>query len=190
MFLLRTAALLLAASVSTSSLTVPITGADASAVANASNAQTPTMPDGAGRSLVTAQCIGCHTLEMTLGKRATTDEWRTTVQTMVDRGAKITGTDAETIATYLAEHYGPGAPAAASAATSGGPASALPDGPGRDVLTKKCFQCHQISMWSSSRHDRTGWEGVMYRMVGRGALWTEDEIRAMVDYLARVRGPQ
>jgi len=27
-------------------------------------------------------------------------------------------------------------------------------------------------------------------MVGRGALWTEDEISAMAGYLARVRGPQ
>jgi len=27
---------------------------------------------------------------------------------------------------------------------------------------------------------------VLYRMVGRGALWTQDEIRQMADYLGKV----
>ena len=52
------------------------------------------------------------------------------------------------------------------------------------------MQCHQMSMWTALRQDRKAWESVIYRMVGRGALWTEDEIRSMTDYLARVRGPQ
>ena len=44
-------------------------------------------------------------------------------------------------------------------------------------------------MWSSLRQDRKAWESVLYRMVGRGALWTEDEINAMADFLAQTRGP-
>ncbi len=46
------------------------------------------------------------------------------------------------------------------------------------------------TMWQDHRQDRTGWEGVLYRMVGRGALWTEDEIRTMADYLAAAYGRQ
>jgi hypothetical protein len=38
-------------------------------------------------------------------------------------------------------------------------------------------------MWMAQRQDRRAWESTLYRMVGRGALWTEDEIRAMADYL-------
>jgi hypothetical protein len=60
---------------------------------------------------------------------------------------------------------------------------------GKEILQRKCFQCHQASMWSSLRQDRKAWEGVLYRMVGRGALWTEDEIRAMADFLGQTRGP-
>ena len=44
-------------------------------------------------------------------------------------------------------------------------------------------------MWNSIRQDRKAWEGVLYRMVGRGALWTPEEISAMADYLAEIRGP-
>jgi hypothetical protein len=45
-------------------------------------------------------------------------------------------------------------------------------------------------MWSSLRQDRRGWESTLYRMVGRGALWTEEEIRAMATFLAESRGPK
>lgn len=64
----------------------------------------------------------------------------------------------------------------------------FPDAPGRDVLLAKCFQCHGDSMWRDHRQDRRGWEGVIYRMVGRGGLWREDEINAMAGYLAQVYG--
>ena len=66
----------------------------------------------------------------------------------------------------------------------------FPDAPGRDVTLRLCFQCHGDGMWRDHRQDRRGWEGVLYRMVGRGALWTEDEINAMAGYLNAVYGPQ
>ena len=69
------------------------------------------------------------------------------------------------------------------------PAKPVAEGPGKEILTRKCFQCHQVGMWSSLRQDRKAWEGVLYRMVGRGALWTEAEINAMADFLAQTRGP-
>ena len=66
--------------------------------------------------------------------------------------------------------------------------AATPDAPGKEILQRRCFQCHAAGMWSSLRQDRRAWEGVLYRMVGRGALWTEMEIAAMADFLAQTRG--
>ena len=71
-----------------------------------------------------------------------------------------------------------------------GQPTAAPESPGKEIFTRKCFQCHQAGMWSSIRQDRKAWEGVLYRMVGRGALWTEAEISAMADFLAQTRGPR
>jgi mono/diheme cytochrome c family protein len=74
------------------------------------------------------------------------------------------------------------------------PPAAAPPPPaaasGKEVLARKCFQCHQASMFSSLRQDRKAWEGVLYRMVGRGALWTEAEINAMAEFLATTMGPK
>ena len=64
----------------------------------------------------------------------------------------------------------------------------FPDAPGKDVLLDKCFQCHTPGMWMDQRLDRRGWESTLYRMVGRGALWSEEEIKAMAGYLAATYG--
>jgi hypothetical protein len=64
----------------------------------------------------------------------------------------------------------------------------FPDAPGKDVLVSKCFQCHSPNMWMDQRQDRRAWESTLYRMVGRGALWTQDEIRQMADYLGNTYG--
>ena len=67
-------------------------------------------------------------------------------------------------------------------------AAPTPAADGKEILQRKCFQCHQASMWSSLRQDQRAWTGVLYRMVGRGALWTEAEINAMAAFLAQTRG--
>lgn len=140
------------------------------------------LPEGKGRELVTTLCVGCHDLNTAVDKRATVSEWRDTVARMVERGAVISTEDAAVVVNYLGEHYGSAAAPADGTAT-------LPDGPGKDVLMNKCFQCHAQGLWTDLRQDRRAWEGVLYRMVGRRALWTEDEINAMAAYLARIRGP-
>lgn len=62
--------------------------------------------------------------------------------------------------------------------------------PGKTLLAGKCFQCHNEAMFRDQRQDRRAWESTLYRMVGRGALWTREEIVSMADYLATDYGPQ
>ena len=69
------------------------------------------------------------------------------------------------------------------------PPAATTDSPGRAILQRKCAQCHAASMWMPLRQDKRAWESTLYRMVGRGALWTPEEINAMADYLAQLRAP-
>jgi mono/diheme cytochrome c family protein len=70
------------------------------------------------------------------------------------------------------------------------PASAQqPELPGRALVMGKCFQCHTDAMFRDHRQERRGWEATIYRMVGRGGLWTPDEIKQMADYLGTDFGP-
>jgi hypothetical protein len=61
--------------------------------------------------------------------------------------------------------------------------------PGHIMVLSKCFQCHTDSMYRDLRQDRRAWEATAYRMIGRGALWTPEEIRLMADYLGTEYGP-
>ena len=63
-----------------------------------------------------------------------------------------------------------------------------PAHPGRAVVLSKCFQCHTDAMFRDQRQDRRSWEATVYRMVGRGALWTPEEIKLMADYLGAEYG--
>ena len=66
---------------------------------------------------------------------------------------------------------------------------AAPQHPGRVVVLSKCFQCHTDAMFRDQRQDRRGWEAAIHRMIGRGGLWTAEEIKLMADYLGTDFGP-
>src|SRR5947207_13843938 len=68
------------------------------------------------------------------------------------------------------------------------PAVGFPDAPGKDVFVSKCFQCHAPTMWMDQRQDRRAWESTLYRMVGRGALWTQADIKQIAEYLGATYG--
>ena len=69
------------------------------------------------------------------------------------------------------------------------PAHAQDNSKGLDLVRTKCFQCHTQAMWQDQRQDARAWEANLYRMVGRGALWTTEEIKAMAQYLGTDFGP-
>jgi mono/diheme cytochrome c family protein len=77
--------------------------------------------------------------------------------------------------------------AAATAHAQQQPAPAQPKG--AELVTTKCFQCHTQAMWQDQRQDTRAWEANLYRMVGRGALWTTEEIKQMAEYLGTDFGP-
>ncbi|MCZ6486472.1 MAG: c-type cytochrome [Acidobacteria bacterium] len=136
------------------------------------------MPEGQGKQMVASICSGCHTLGSVLTQRRSSEEWAQTVNEMISRGAQIFPEEVDTMVSYLGEHFG---------AQAG---SASLQSAGEEIFRNKCFQCHGEGMWSDLRQDRRGWEGTLFRMVGRGALWTEEEISSMADYLVETHGPQ
>ena len=60
---------------------------------------------------------------------------------------------------------------------------------GAELIASKCFQCHTQAMWQDQRQDTRAWEANLYRMVGRGALWSTEEIKSMAEYLGTNFGP-
>lgn len=76
-----------------------------------------------------------------------------------------------------------------AAAQAQSPQAAPDQSAGRQLVMSKCFQCHTDSMFRAQRQDRRAWEATIYRMMGRGALFTAAERGQMADYLASDFGP-
>jgi len=66
--------------------------------------------------------------------------------------------------------------------------SLLPDGPGKEAVTKICASCHGVETAVSSRRTRIGWEQNVDDMISRGAEGSDEEMEAVVEYLTRYFG--
>lgn len=65
------------------------------------------------------------------------------------------------------------------------PAQDLPDGPGKRLVQEVCTGCHGLESVTSQRASKQGWQDTVDYMIQRGATAKEDEIKTMVEYLAK-----
>ena len=68
------------------------------------------LPDGAGKELVGRVCIDCHDSGNFRRARFTADQWGESVADMVDRGAKATPAEIDTMVAYLEKNFGKSSP--------------------------------------------------------------------------------
>jgi competence ComEA-like helix-hairpin-helix protein len=68
------------------------------------------LPDGPGKEIVGRICLECHDSGNFRKARLTSEEWADEVADMVERGAKGTPAEIETVVAYLAKNFGEDAP--------------------------------------------------------------------------------
>jgi mono/diheme cytochrome c family protein len=61
----------------------------------------------------------------------------------------------------------------------------LPAGPGKDLFEKVCSQCHGLDIITNLKHTKAEWKAVVDTMAGYGASAKDEELDAIVDYLAK-----
>jgi cytochrome c5 len=97
---------------------------------------------------------------------------------MVMKGAQLTPHDADTLLAYLDANFGPGQrmPPAKPVA--------LPDGPGKDLVERRCTLCHDLERVTAAKRTKRDWDGIVANMLQRFGLDAPDEARAISAYLA------
>lgn len=73
----------------------------------------------------------------------------------------------------------------AATATALEAASALPDGPGKQLTVTICGKCHSPDRAAALHQTRRGWDMEIAKMVGMGATGTDDQLNEVADYLAK-----
>jgi cytochrome c5 len=189
------------------------TGQAAPPAAASTAAKPVELPEGDGKPIATEFCQDCHRLTNLTKAHKNLDDWKDTIHTMIDRGARIPDEKIDTLAQYLVTNFGPkdaaapatGAAAAApatpaaaptpDAAASGAPAAAkatveLPDGDGKAIATENCQACHKLTNLTKAHKSLDDWKDTVQTMIDRGANVPPDKVDVLVQYLAKNFGPK
>jgi quinoprotein glucose dehydrogenase len=70
------------------------------------------------------------------------------------------------------------------------PGPPLPDGEGKQIVTRMCTACHGTTVFSSVRMGRAAWEDEVAAMVEMGAAGTKPEIQTVINYMVQHFGPE
>jgi mono/diheme cytochrome c family protein len=89
----------------------------------AASAAPVVLPDGDGKEIATQNCQACHKLTNLTKAHKDLDDWKDTVQTMIDRGANVPPDKVDILVQYLAKNFGP---KDSSAPAGGAPAPSTP----------------------------------------------------------------
>src|ERR1019366_4543635 len=127
------------------------------------------------------------------------DDWRDTVQTMMDRGANVPQDNVETLVQYLANNFGPKSdtptpdtqaapsPSAPSAEVRpSAPAQTkpveMPDGDGKAIALASCQICHRLTNLTKAHKSLDDWRATVETMMDRGANVPQDKLETLVQY--------
>lgn len=61
----------------------------------------------------------------------------------------------------------------------------LPDGAGKGAVLRICGNCHGLEQVTGAKYTKKGWSEVVDNMVTRGAEGSDEDMAAVVRYLAR-----
>ena len=74
------------------------------------------------------------------------------------------------------------------AADSARAAQQLPDGPGKEQLSKLCAGCHDLTFTVSTRETEEGWARIVNGMRSKGADGSEEDFAKVIAYLTANMG--
>ncbi len=168
------------------------------------------LPEGEGKPIAMEYCQDCHRLTNLTKAHKNLDDWKDTLQLMIDRGSRLPAEKIDSLAQYLAANFPPkdaapaagATPAAAPPSTSspdaaapGTPAPAkavveLPEGDGKAIATENCQVCHKLTNLTKAHKNLEDWKDTVQIMIDRGANVPADKIDTLVQYLAKNFGPK
>lgn len=141
-----------------------------------------------GKAILEAACTTCHGLDpLASHVYETRDPYESLIRNMIGYGAAVTEAQVPTLAEYMLKTYGK-KPAAAAAPAAPTAAAATPD-PGKAILESACTACHGLDgLANHSYTSKEPYESLAKSMVAYGAVVTDAQMPALVDYMFKTYG--
>ena len=128
----------------------------------------PAQRDDPGERVMNASCLACHDVRHIQVQALDAEQWTKTVDTMVERGAKVSGEDRPLLVDYLVQHHGP-----------------IPEGRGKAIVLNVCTLCHDLTRIRRGRRSAEEWEETLNAMLNEGAPLSDDAFPIVHAYLSR-----
>jgi mono/diheme cytochrome c family protein len=151
-------------------LAVPALPALAQAPSSPSSAA---LPEGPGAETVKARCLGCHGVDLIDSQRLSDAGWGREIDKMVRWGATVSEAERAGLQAYLAAHFAPRPAVSHSRAAEG-----------EGVFARACLACHGADLSEQQRLSPAGWTREVEKMMRWGAVVSETDKPALVDFLA------
>lgn len=143
------------------------------------------IPAGQQPQAAPAGCAQCHEASA-LATMPQASGTKAVVYDLIARGAQLSAQETAVFIEHLQRNLGgASAPAAAAAPAPAAAASAqggLPDGPGKDVVERRCATCHALEPVLTSR-TMEEWEEVIRQMIAMGLRAPAPDIQTITAYL-------
>ena len=131
----------------------------------------PAQRDDRGERVMNASCLACHDVRRIQVQALDAAQWTKTVDTMIERGAKVSGEDLPLLVDYLVQHHGP-----------------MPEGRGKAIVLNVCTLCHDLTRIRRGRRSAEEWEETLNAMLNEGAPLSDDAFPIVHAYLSRYFG--
>jgi cytochrome c5 len=135
----------------------------------------PEIPAGDGSDTLRANCLTCHGTALITQQRLAREAWSRELDKMIGWGAVVPADQRNRLLNYLASHFGDEPIAERDLQSADGGA----------LLKTRCQVCHDLRLIEQQRLDRTGWTREVDKMIGWGAVLTDEEKETLIAHLAR-----
>jgi cytochrome c5 len=124
--------------------------------------------DARGERIMNASCQACHDTRRIQTQAMDAEQWTKTIETMQERGAKVSREDLPVLVDYLVDNHGP-----------------LPNGAGKAILLNTCTLCHDLKRIKFGRRSAEEWEETLISMLNEGAPLSDETFPVVHAYLTR-----
>jgi mono/diheme cytochrome c family protein len=131
------------------------------------------LPPGSGKETVTTRCLTCHEADLITQQRLSRAGWSRELDKMIRWGAVVDAAEREPMLDYLSAHFTPKPVPSHIVATAGTEA----------IYKRACYTCHEDDLIQAQRLTRAGWTREVDKMIRWGAVVSDAERDALIEYL-------
>ena len=150
------------------------------------------LPGGPVRQVILRSCTTCHGIDDYAYNALDRDGWRRLVGDMQERGAVVSDHDLTVLLDWLVAEFGPDStPFPREFVVVPVDDDVFADADlARSYLTATCTICHSLDRIETARFDESRWRATVTDMRAKGAPVADENVDALIGYLARTRGAE